>query len=431
MTATSAQESSWIAEDAGVLVRSTLFVTVFLLELLTLHPFPSLSNIALLEAWEAGDTLNQIVYISLLAAVLIVASRISSSTLYSLFGRTTIATWIWFAATVIWSNDPDLSVRRLGFVIVVMITAACVLLLPISLRHLSMLLATIAGITLILCYFGVALLPDRSIHQATDYIEPQLHGDWRGFFGHKNGAGAVMTIMIFTGLFVARTLSIPLGVSIATGAFVFLVFSHAKSPLLIFPVVMLVSLLCGFCRSAACKFVIAVTPFIIFNGIGVLGSYTGLLGDIVPYVLKDPSFTGRTDVWNFAIAHLTSHPLTGSGFFAFWRTDDVYLSNVHGIWANRASNSHNGMLDLTLTTGIVGLALVMMLLVVNPVRNFHNCLPLDANRELSTYLFKIAMFGLYLNCFESVAFDRGSVVWFFWIFAVFGLRLSARVPLAM
>src|SRR6185437_1736701 len=86
------------------------------------------------------------------------------------------------------------------------------------------LLAAAAIVILVACYFGVAFMPTRAIHQADDIgvletaadIGPgDLTGDWRGLFAHKNGAGAAMVVLIFISIFVGRRLSRPLGAAIA------------------------------------------------------------------------------------------------------------------------------------------------------------------------------------------------------------------------
>ena len=90
-------------------------------------------------------------------------------------------------------------------------------------------------------FFGVAFLPHLSIHQASDVAEPELAGDWRGFFTHKNGAGAGMVLLIFIGLFVYRAWNRFVGIAIAGAAAVFLYFTHSKSPTNLLPVVLLLS----------------------------------------------------------------------------------------------------------------------------------------------------------------------------------------------
>jgi hypothetical protein len=46
---------------------------------------------------------------------------------------------------------------------------------------------------LAICYLGILLAPDLSVHLASDPQEPGLAGgNWRGAFGHKNQAAAIM-----------------------------------------------------------------------------------------------------------------------------------------------------------------------------------------------------------------------------------------------
>src|SRR5262249_39630915 len=103
--------------------------------------------------------------------------------------------------------------------------------------HFSRLLAVGALTVLALCYLGVIFLPEHSIHQAADLAEPELAGNWRGFFTHKNGAGAAMAVLVFIGIFAARTVSAPVGLLITALATAFLILTESKSPLpLLLPV---------------------------------------------------------------------------------------------------------------------------------------------------------------------------------------------------
>ena len=77
-------------------------------------------------------------------------------------------------------------------------------LLPYGREHFARLLALAAIIVLAACYFGVAFLPQLSIHQATDIAEPALPAIGAASFTHKNGAGAGMVLLIFIGIFVYR-----------------------------------------------------------------------------------------------------------------------------------------------------------------------------------------------------------------------------------
>jgi O-antigen ligase len=51
---------------------------------------------------------------------------------------------------------------------------------------------------LAICYLGILLVPDLAWCIATDLREPGLDGNWRGSFGHKNIAAAVMAMLLFS-----------------------------------------------------------------------------------------------------------------------------------------------------------------------------------------------------------------------------------------
>ena len=80
------------------------------------------------------------------------------------------------------------------------------------------------------------LVPHLSIHQATDVIESALAGAWRGPFGHKNGAGAMMVVLIFAGFYVARAVNLMLGLVVIAGAAIFLPFTAVEIADRAFPV---------------------------------------------------------------------------------------------------------------------------------------------------------------------------------------------------
>jgi len=62
---------------------------------------------------------------------------------------------------------------------------------------------------------------------------------------------------------------------------------------------------------------------------------------------------------------------------AFWRTRDVFSAEMANFWANLAAHSHDGYLDIALTTGLPGLAFTLLLVVVMPLHQF----PLQGRRR--------------------------------------------------
>ena len=121
--------------------------------------------------------------------------------------------------------------------------AGMVLLVPKNPRHFADVMAVVVLIVLVACYLGVALVPPLTIHQASDVLEPELAGDWRGVFGHKNEASAAMVLFVFIGIFVARVRSLGLGAVIVALALPFLYFTHSKTAIAALPLALIVSVI--------------------------------------------------------------------------------------------------------------------------------------------------------------------------------------------
>ena len=92
----------------------------------------------------------------------------------------------------------------------VLLLGATAMLLPANRRQFCNLLAGVTVLVLALCFAGLIFVPELSIHQATDIVEPRLAGNWRGLFEHKNIAGEMMGIFVFVGLFAVRAVAAPI-----------------------------------------------------------------------------------------------------------------------------------------------------------------------------------------------------------------------------
>jgi O-antigen ligase len=95
-------------------------------------------------------------------------------------------------------------------------------------------------------------------------------------------------------------------------------------------------------------------------------------------------------------------------------------------WAATAANSHNGYLDTALAMGLPGLALLILVVVIAPLRNFQAADRGGNDGPLAMALLQIWLFGAYLSSLESFFFDRTDPLWFTFLVAVFGLHFLAR-----
>ena len=170
-------------------------------------------------------------------------------------------------------------------------------------------------------------------------------------------------------------------------------------------------------------------PLVALNlfSVGTVLSVT--LASIAKLLPLDTSFTGRSDIWVFAVDSLHQRLLTGYGFEAFWGSDAVTNLKEGKDWAGYASPSHNGYLDTALGTGLPGLLFLIAAIVVKPLRDFQAADEGGNDGPLSMAFLRIWLFGLYLSSMESFFLDRADPIWGTFLIAVFGLHYLARFRL--
>lgn len=412
--------------DFDAILRSILFVAVFLAVWISFHPFKNLSE-ATTQITEGGDVANQIGFSTIFLMLAAWLCFNEPGRLMLLLRPALLAVLAWFLVTTLVSWEPALSARRVAFMLVIMSIAGMTLLLPKNLRHFADLLAITVLIVLAVCYLGVFLIPQYAVHQSTDYLEPAHQGDWRGVFEHKNEAGANMVLFIFVGMFVARVRSLALGGIIVALAAIFLIFSESKTAIGVLIPVMVISHVIVHGRRPWFGLALAIGIIAFFNLASVGSVAFAWVRDLISLVLPDITYTGRTEIWQFALDHVMVHPIFGYGYGAFWGTDQVvYGMASHADWANTAEHAHNSYLNLALLIGLPGLALIVLWSVILPITDFSK-LPANApSRPLQILFLRACLFGMLASCFESVIFQELAEGSFLFMVGALGLRyLSA------
>lgn len=108
--------------------------------------------------------------------------------------------------------------------------------------------------------------------------------------------------------------------------------------------------------------------FLFFSAI-LLYSY---LPEILVYFGKDPTFTGRTDVWPMALERIFSRFFFGYGYQAYWPAygndfkAEFILNNPMSAWT--PGHAHSGFLELMLGLGIVGFLIFLTHLLMSLFR---------------------------------------------------------------
>jgi O-antigen ligase len=417
--------------DVLRVARCIGFIATVLVVWVSLRPFPDLTDPGLSDG-DTGQLASTYITlgISSVAVLMLTVSR-HAQALRSLITPMFLMLCCWMCINTIFSHDFGLSSQRLILSCSVMALAASLLLLPDSQAELDLWLSAAALIFLAVCYLGVMLAPSLSIHTARDTLEPQLAGDWRGPFGHKNVAAPIMAMLIFVGLYLASRRAIVPGVAIASLSAIFLILTGGKSAMALCAFAFVLSVLVGAMENLLLRACLCFLPLLGLNLLTLGSVFSERLSAVVKMLPFDATFTGRTDIWEFAMSSLALRPLLGYGFAAFWGTDSIerLIKNDQIEWAATASHSHNGYLDSALTMGFPGLVLIIGIFIVAPLRNFSVATQFGNNEPLAKLFLRIWLFGIYLSSMESFLLDRADPIWFTFLVGVFGLHYLARFRL--
>lgn len=411
--------------DHGYWLRSFVVVAALLLVWVSTAPFKGSYEV---DAAESSNIVNQIGFT--LTAILGLACAINSG------GRLAKAylrpSWllllVWMTIGVFNSANPDISMRAFRFTLVVLTIAGTIMLLPQGQRHFAALLGTASLIVLVICYAGLVVYPDLAIHSGGDVLEPEHAGAWRGLFDHKNVAGAMMVILMLIGIFVTTAHSPRLGLAITGLAATFLFFTGSKTSMGLGPFVVLVGFACAHIRSLWLRALLALGPLAILLTATVGSVLYQPIDDIVQAVSPGQNFTGRMEIWSFALDRVWYRPIFGYGFEGFWGSDFVRYAEIGeketGV-AQGMVHAHNGYVDLVIGLGIPGLVLGVVVLILLPLRDHHRVIRTPENKAMAELFFRIWLFAIYSACLESFFFRRADPVWFALLLAVIGLRLTS------
>jgi exopolysaccharide production protein ExoQ len=219
-----------------------------------------------------------------------------------------------------------------------------------TLKEQLLLLVKAFGLVLLISLIFVVALPKFGIMGG-------LHaGAWRGIFLHKNFLGKMMVFS--TMIFILQSLSynknrviINLGLVFSI---IFLIMSRSSSSMVNLVILLMVFFVF---RTWRWRYEIMIPASICIMFIGSLGYiwFTENAAIIFGSIGKDPSLTGRTEIWGLIIEIALRKAVLGYGYDSFWFGFDGPSAEVWSAFDWHPPHSHNGFLDLWLSTGLLGL----------------------------------------------------------------------------
>jgi O-antigen ligase len=144
---------------------------------------------------------------------------------------------------------------------------------------------------------------------------------------------------------------------------------------------------------------------------------------------KDPTLSGRTDVWSLALDRAANRPLLGYGYRAYWIDGNKDRLQPYEGWSDHINHGHNTYLDLFVELGLLGLIafvlvfFVLMFRIMRRIRKTVDYLNLWAVSSIS--------FIIVRGSAESTVLQHADISWvlfvyFFCLFYNYGKQRNYR-----
>ncbi|NJO42278.1 MAG: O-antigen ligase family protein [Cyanobacteria bacterium RU_5_0] len=223
-----------------------------------------------------------------------------------------------------------------------------------SLKEQIQLLVWMYGLIILLSVLFAIVLPQYG------FMSGIHEGAFRGIFTHKNIFGKISALggIVFL-LAVSTKKSNLLLWSGLVSLFVLLILAGSKTALGNFLLLIIVALIYQILRWRY-YLLIPIGFALIATGSGIIVLFLQDPAAGLDLIGRDTTLTGRTDTWAFAIDMIEKRPWFGYGFTAFWNGLNGESAYIIRSVRWDILDSHNGILDLWLELGFVGVVVFLL-----------------------------------------------------------------------
>ncbi len=304
-------------------------------------------------------------------------------------------------ASSIWSIEPEVTGRR---VMALVFTSMFGIYLGAQYSWRDLVTAVAAlGFVLAIGSYAVCIgYPTMGVHHDVNA------GDWRGLWFQKNAMGEIMAVCLLAS--VATALVRPtqrrrwiLNALLCLGL---AIMSRSGTALIALALIFGATTVLALLRRGPIVGVITLFG----AGAGAFAVAAAELlapGIFLTLVGKDPTLTGRTDIWAAILRQAIAHPWLGFGYAAFWEKTSAPAAFVRAETGWDVPSAHNGWLDVLVQLGAIGVALCALLLAAAYILALMRALDRRDGNWALIYLsiFLITAFS------ESVLMQRNSLLW--------------------
>ncbi len=327
-----------------------------------------------------------------IAIVLLVAER-HRLTHFRIGAALLVAAFLaYLGASFVWALAPGTSMSKFALLAMQIVALVPAALLAPRTEDIIRPMFWVIAVTVFVNILAVLALPPTPLGHA-------------GIYSHKNTLGAMMALSGFFAFYgitranyrfrLAGFLMLPL-------VLIALYVSQSKTSLGLFLMVPALAWIAIMARRYArislpiLLAIIALPAAVILSG--VIPGFS--IEDVSTLIGGDATFTGRTVLWDFAIAHIADRPLQGYGYQSFWDIGSAGpASRMPDGFLQRTPHAHNGYLDLLLQGGVIAMAMFTLLLAM--VCYWIDRVT-DEDTGLGYFITAVMVYLLLLNLLETV-----------------------------
>ena len=299
--------------------------------------------------------------------------------------------------------------------------------------------------TLIAAYFGMRLNPQRMMEAlfwfgavllilsvalvysapptGTMYWAP-FNGAWRGIFWHRNHLGSLTALLSIVYLirvslaFRDRNSKGVMDAVFYAISLVVLVFTRSATGYILFFVLHGSLLIVWLWLQISHR--LTRVHYLSILGVGGLAVVLTLANLDLVFGLfgRDASMTGRTGLWSNLIDIAGRRPWLGHGFGAFW-TFDANREEIRRLvgWTSQPLIGDNGLLDIYLHLGLVGVILFVSVLVLVTVRAFRYAV--EQKTLAGFFPLLVMVYAFFANITFSLFAETEVFIWFLIVVVLF------------
>lgn len=323
----------------------------------------------------------------------------------------------------VWSIEPEITLRR---AVAFAFTSAFALHLGVRwpLRQVIGLFAVAFSIMTVLSLIFVVAVPSIG-------IDHDLHpGAWQGVYFQKNmtGRSCVWAVVCLLWLEHERAGARLLRRVMLAATLVLLAMSDSGTSLLTTALVFVLFAAHRWMRADVGLLALVLAAAALAGFLAFLGGSV-FFDDTLALLGRDPTLTGRTELWDHAMGAIAERPILGWGYGAYWYGTDGPSSVFTVGW--KITSAHNGWIDATIDLGLPGVLLVGVLVAGALIGGFRAS-RYGAYPEVGLFALVTAAATIVVSLSESVFLERHALMWVELIVANIALaraRHPATAPL--